>query len=282
MISYIETLLAFNNGGVRCSNEVSPSLIEKGLKLVFTGLHNGYLHDKMKMNFSFTLGKKLFFRKYGHLEFSNESMMMHYQMVMDIAHHIVDHHDETVRQYFETNEPGKYCELMKQTIFRGMVNNDGDQYKAMPNTPAKIDGLAECMEEEGKGLSFSDSGLDCNLNKAQMAKLAEFINENHLCKHEVTPQCMEDFFACKHGHSIRAKVNAKMVLLLECLQNKGWIGRTWKAQVAYYKLMRSSSNENKHLGQHDLAQSLYATSRKEPGPLEKKIIEFVDSLADIK
>lgn len=117
MISYIETLLAFNNGGVRCSNEVSPSLIEKGLTWVFTGLHKGYLHDKLKMDFSFTLGKKLFFRKYGHLEFSNESMMMHYQMVMDITHHILDHHDETVRQYFETNEPGQYCELLKQTIF---------------------------------------------------------------------------------------------------------------------------------------------------------------------
>lgn len=253
----------------RSSYEFSLVLLELGITKLFDGLHECYLHDKVKHGFSFSLTTECYLIKHEHMTFNYGSLTMHYKMAFAVFKHIVKKHQDQVLDYFKNNESGDYSDLIHGTLLRNIVDDGCEERKDLPppafDVPPPVQGC-KCLAS--------------NMTRIQLEELAVFVNNVHLNKETVTADDLADFFDCKNGFHIRVSNNRKVVLLLCCLCENALIGANWQHAVGENELIESSTGK-KFLAQHDLSATLNQMRNKKRDPIEELIVEFAKKLKDV-
>lgn len=270
MVDYFNRLLIFQDTFKRSRYEFSPVLLELGVNKLLGGLHDCYLQDKVGKGFSYRLAVKCYLIKHEKMTFNNGSLDMHYKIAFAVFNHLVENHHDDVLDHFMNNEPGDYCSLLKNTIFKKMIDSGCEMRKALPSPPQSIP----------KNVSKENS-LHCTLNRAQLEELATFVNTIHLNYTQVTADDLEAFFNCEDGFSIQPMVNRKAIYLLSCLCACAFISIKWQHAVASNNLLLSSTGD-RYLDDHNLSSTLYSLRYKEKDAKEKLIKNFVDKLVKVK
>lgn len=272
MEKYFSRLLLFKETFKRSSYEFSPTLLEMGISKIFRGLHDCYLHDKVKQGLDFDTTVDCFVIKHKDMDFDNKCLKMHYDLAFVIFTRIINKYRDGVLEYFKSNEPGNYCKLLKSTIFKNMLEGEIEELKSIPPPSEAPPPLSEAPPPSDKVVC-----LDCSLTREQLQELANFVNDIHLNDKPVTVDDLESFFNCRADFHIRPKNNRKAIFLLYVLCTKALIAQNWQHIVSVCALLLSSSGK-KFLTQHDLSAALHDVKKKGKDPLEERIILFVEKL----
>lgn len=270
MVDYFNRLLIFQDTFKRSCYEFSPVLLELGVNKLLGGLHDCFLQDKVEKGFSYRLTVKCYLIKHEKMTFNNGSLDMHYKIAFAVFNHLVENHHDDVLDHFKNNDPGDYCSLLKNTIFKEMIDSGCEERKALPSPPQPI------PKNDKK-----ENSLHCTLNRAQLEELATFVNTIHLNYKEVTADDLEAFFSCKEGFFIQPLVNRKAVFLLNRLCACAFIGLKWQHVVASNNLLLSSTGD-RYLDDHNLSSTLHSLKYKEKDAMETLISDFVDKLVKVK
>lgn len=280
MKQYIESFHIFKEANRGCKYPLSAEMVEKELINMLNNLHHVYLNDKVQNGISYTLSSKISLAAYGDTFTMQEHERLHHTIAHVITTHLIDRHRIDVELHFQNNHPNDcdYCDLLKGTIFKEMVDDKKCKEEIEYKKPAQYM-YVHVYDDEKPHSSFG-----CTLTKAQKEILVYFINQFHINYDVMTLLDIEDFLNCKEGFCLRPKNNRKAILILMCLEEHGFINANWQFLVATHKLMKSSTGK-KFLEQGDLSSPKHIINRKDskkPDPMEKRIIDFVGELKNVK
>lgn len=285
MKEYIMALKIFQESNERFHHQLDAELIEKLLNEHLYSLHVGYIHDKLGNGFSYTLSFKIYLRKYSKQSDSSEKAKVNYDVSLDIIEHLMDRHFQQVLLHFKSNTPSSnYCDLMKETIFFEMVQNNkalkefGHDHKTGTVVLYKKLSAASVKPNSEQAVS---NPFDCSLTISQREAVVNFCNAHNLFNCIINLQDLNDFFSCKPGFCLQPKKNSSVANLLGALSDAAFICGTWQNIIETKNLLLSSTGKS-YLNHRSLASdsSLFRNTKNKK-PKDQAIVELIQKLKDM-
>ena len=204
-----------------------------------------------------------------------------------IVKHSLTNKEDLVREYFEKNPVGCYCQLLKQILGSKYVARNTGAENDQEGNKRHVKLTVEQKRKFSNTLSEVDqlkvprvALIKTSMPEDVMTSITDFANQIRLFNHDVTTDDVKALFCNEEGARLRMNQNNLVSFFLQQLSKQSFIKAEWANIIACNGLLVSSSG-NVVTDAHNLTVPACKIANKPLDDLkdkERMIYDFVKNL----
>ena len=267
---------------------INFDLLEKTINEYYAKAHAFYLKSVKDSQLDYGIYHNIFFVL---LEMVEERGCIKDDLISRFAYGIVKHSltnkEDLVREYFEKNPVGCYCQLLKQILGSKYVARNTGAENDQEGNKRHVKLTVEQKRKFSNTLSEVDqlkvprvALIKTSMPEDVMTSITDFANQIRLFNHDVTTDDVKALFCNEEGARLRMNQNNLVSFFLQQLSKQSFIKAEWANIIACNGLLVSSSG-NVVTDAHNLTVPACKIANKPLDDLkdkERMIYDFVKNL----